>query len=117
MAARTYSCVMSMRLTPSSSVDSATGTCASAVKRKRVLVALDAQNAFVRAQVDLDHHVLLRQFLQQPRRIVLIHHIHAVPDAFGVAQLHRLPDVEAQPLRRHQPRRQLAGVQGDVAPG
>ena len=35
-------------------------------------------------------------------------------DALGVAQLHRLADVEAQPLGRRQARRQLPGVQAEV---
>ena len=52
--------------------------------------------------------------LQQVLGVVLIHHVHAVADAFGVAQFHGLPDVEAQALGRHQPRRQFAGVQADV---
>jgi hypothetical protein len=73
-----------------------------AVEREGVVGALDAQNAFVGAEVDLDHHVLLRQFLQQGRGVVLVHHVDAVADALGVAQLDGLADVEAQALGRHQ---------------
>jgi hypothetical protein len=85
-----------------------------AVQRKRVLAALDAENALVRAEVDFDHHVLLRQLLEQGRGVVFVHHVDAVADALGVSQLDRLADVEAQALGRDQAGSQLAGVQADV---
>ena len=66
--------------------------------------SLHAQNAFVGAEVDLDHHVLRGQLLQQRRRVVLIHDIDAVADALGVAQFNRLADVEAQALGRNEAR-------------
>jgi hypothetical protein len=46
--------------------------------------------------------------------VVFIHHVDAVADALGVAQLDGLADVEAQALGRDQAGSQFAGVQADV---
>ena len=51
---------------------------------------------------------------QQRRSVVLIHHVDAVTDALGMALLHRLTNVKAQPLRRDLGRGELAGVERDV---
>jgi len=85
-----------------------------AVEREGVIGAFYAQNAIVRAEIGLHHHVLRGHLLEQAGGIVLIGQIDAVADALGVAQLDGLADVEAQPIGRRQARRQLAGVQADV---
>ena len=83
------------------------------VQRKRMVGTLDAKNSLIRAQVDLHHHMHLRQLFHQPLRVVLIHHVHPVPNALRMSPLHRLADMEPKPLRRHQPRSQLSGMKGD----
>jgi len=92
------------------------GDMVQAVEREGMLVALDAQNALVGAQVDFDHDMLLSQLLQQLRCVVFIHNVDAVADALRMTQFNSLADVEAQTFGWDETGRQLAGVQADVHP-
>ena len=47
-------------------------------------------------------------------RSILVHHVHAVADAFGVADSYRIADVKPEAIRGNETRRQLARVQRDV---
>ena len=79
-----------------------------------MLISLNAQDVLVRGEIDLDHDVVLRKLLEQAGGIVSYIYVHAVADAFGMTKFNGLPDVETQPLRRHQARRKLTGVKADV---
>ena len=79
-----------------------------------MLFAADAENDVVAGEVDFDQHALVRHVLQQLVRTVFVHDVHAMADAVGSGLLHRKPDMAAQAFRRHQPRRELAGMQADA---
>ena len=57
----------------------------------------DAEDDVVRGEVDLDHDVAVGHLFQQRLRIVLVHDVDAVADAFGVAEVDGFADVEARP--------------------
>ena len=114
-AARTYSWVRSMRETPSSSVERATGTWAARYSGKRVEGRHDAEDDVVRGEVDLDHDVAVGHLCeQQAWGSVFVHDVHAVADALGVAEVDGLADVEAEAGGRNKAGGELSGVQRDV---
>ena len=51
------------------------------------------------------------------QRIVLVQHIHSVPDAFGARDLNRITNVKTQTFGRDEARNQLARVQRDMNVG
>ncbi len=106
-----------MRLTPSSSVESATGTCTERYTGNGCASPSTPKIASFELRLISTITCCCDHLRQQIPRPVLVHHVHAVADALRVGQLHRLADVEAQSLRRHQPRRQFARVQRNVHVG
>lgn len=79
-----------------------------------MVLAGDAENVRVAGEVDLDQHVLRGHVLQELVRAVLIDDVHAMSDAIGFGLVYREAHMAAQSLRRHEARRQFAGMQADV---
>ena len=77
-------------------------------------VERDAKDDVVRGEIDLDHDVTLGHLLEQGLRVVLVQDGHAVPDAFGVAEIDGLADVEAEAGGRDEAGRKLSRVKRDV---
>ena len=59
-----------------------------------MLVPLHSQDSLVLAEIDLHHHVPVRHLLQLLPRMVLVHHVHPMPNPLRMAQLHRLANVK-----------------------
>jgi hypothetical protein len=87
------------------------------VEPQRVVLTLDTEDGRIARQVDLDEHVVARHALQQRRRILLERDGDAMSDALRTRHLDGVADVEAHPLRRHQPGSQLTGVQRNAYVG
>ena len=71
-----------------------------AVDRERVIVAADAEDEVVAGERDFDHDVIFRHRVHQLVRILLVHDVHAVADAFGVAEFDGPVDVAAETFVR-----------------
>ena len=63
------------------------------------MMAGDAEDDVVGGEVDLDHDVAVGHLFEQRLRVVLVHDVDAVADAFGVAEVDGLADVEAEGRR------------------
>ena len=87
-----------------------------AIGRERVVLAFDAENDLVAGEIDLHQHALVRHVLQEVVGAVLVHDVDAVADTVGPRLLHGEPHMAAKAFGRHQPRRQLARVQGHANP-
>jgi len=85
-----------------------------AVDGEGVVVAFDAEDALVGAEVDFNHDVFAGHFAEKLRGVVLVHDIDAVADAQGVADFDGLADVEAEAFRRDEAGGEFAGVEADV---
>jgi len=85
-----------------------------AVDGEGMMVAFDAEDAFVGAEVDLDHDVVLSELFHQRGDVVFKHDVDAVTDAGGVAEFDGLADVEAEALGRDLAGSEFAGVKADV---
>ena len=85
-----------------------------AVDGEGVVVAFDAEDALVGAEVDFNHDVFAGHFAEKLRGVVLVHDIDAVAEALGVAELDGLADVEAEAFRRDEAGGEFAGVEADV---
>ncbi len=79
-----------------------------------MVCALDVQDDVVAGEVDLDHGAPGGHQLEQIVGMVLLHHVNAVADAFGMCLFDGGANMKAQSVRRHHSGRQLAGVQCDV---
>ena len=73
-----------------------------------------AENHVVAGQRDLDEDLLRRHLAQQPDRVVLVHHVHAVADPQRVALPDGFADMKTQRLGRHHALDDLTGVQRDA---
>src|SRR5215472_7459518 len=85
-----------------------------AIKRKRMIFTADAENEVIAGQADFDHDVIARHFFQQFVRIVFVHDIHAVADAFGLRFFDRKANVTAEAFVGNEPWRQFASVQSEM---
>jgi len=84
------------------------------VEREGMVDSLHSENAFIGAEVDFDHHVLLRHLFQERLGIVFKHDVDAVTNALGVTELDGLANVEAETFRRYEAEGQFTRVQRDV---
>src|SRR5215469_15717928 len=80
-------------------------------------LSTDSENGGVTGEADLNHHLFLRHLIEQWQRIVLVQHVHSVPDAFGARELNRITNVKTQTFGRDEARNQLARVQRDMNVG
>ncbi len=73
-----------------------------------------AEDDVVRGEIHLDHDVACGEFLEEQAGVGLLQDVDAMPDAFRVAEIDRLTDMEAQPRRRNQAKREFTGMQADM---
>ena len=88
-----------------------------AIHRERLRRAVHAEDLGIAGEVDLHRDPPVGHVARQARRIGLVHHVDAMPDASRMPDLHRLPDMEPQRIGRHQAECQFAGMQRDLARG
>ena len=79
-----------------------------------MLLAADSKDDVVAGEIDFDHHVPGGHFFQQLVRLIFVHHVHAVADAFGVRLFDGEANVAAEAFVRDETGRNLAGVKADV---
>ena len=92
-----------MRETPSSSVESATGTPSLRQVAKGCVLAFDPKNDLIAGEIGFDQNALVGHVLQQVVGPVLVHQVDAVTDAVGQRLFHGEPDMAAQALGRASP--------------
>ena len=85
-----------------------------AVGREGVTVEGHAEDDVVGGEIDFGHDVTLGHFLEEGGGVVFIHDVDAVADAFGVAEVDGLADMEAETGGRDEAGGDLAGVERDM---
>ncbi len=85
-----------------------------AIDRERVILAADAENQIVAAEINFHHHVFCSHFLQQIVGPFLVHDVHTVADAFGVRDFDSLANVKGKPFVGDEAGSEFTGVQSDV---
>ena len=90
------------------------GDAEQSVERKGMIHAADAEDYIVAGEADFQHDMFCSHLLQESVRLILVHDVDAVADAFGVSDFHGQADVAAEAFVGNEPRRKLPGVQTDV---
>ena len=85
-----------------------------AVDRERMIFAADAEDEIVAGESDFDHDVIFRHRVHQLVRIFFVHDVHAVADAFGVAEFDGPANMAAEAFVRDEAGSEFSGVHRDM---
>src|ERR1700691_1108011 len=84
------------------------------IQRQWVLLACDSENFVVAGQVDLDHDMPGRHFLQELVGIIFIHDVHSMTDALRVTYFDRFANVTLEAFGRDHAKCEFAGMKTEM---